>query len=224
MKLSIVSRKGGVGKTVSAVHLAAYLGELGGGERTLLVDTDPSRNALRWSMRGGGFPFRVVGEEEAAAAMAQEPRPEHVVVDVKGSPEVAEIEALALRSDVLVIPAMPSGLSLDTLVQTIEDIVAVGREDHYRVLLTAVPPWPYRRGPRAREALGRIGAPVFDGEVRRLEAFETATETGSLVQEVRDRRAARGWEDYARVGEELVGWVADLRTRDLRRKLPGAVG
>lgn len=224
MKMAVVSRKGGVGKTMSAVHLAAFLSGLSGGDRTLMVDTDPSRNALRWSRRGAGFPFRVVGEEDAPAAMVGEggwPRPDHVVVDVKGSPEEEDIEQLALRSDVLVIPAMPSGLSLDTLIQTIEDIAAVGREEYYRVLLTAVPPWPYRRGPRARAALERIGAPVFDGEIRRLEAFEAATETGSLVDQVSDRRAHKGWEDYVGVGQELVEWVSELRTRDLKGKVAG---
>lgn len=214
MKVTVLSRKGGVGKTVTAVHLAAYLAQLSGGDRTLLVDTDPSRNALRWSMRGG-FPFRIVGEEDAAEAMGE--GPEHVVVDVKGSPDAEDIEALAVRSDVLVVPAMASGLSLDTLMLTIGDLKAVGRDDFYKVLLTAVPPWPYRRGPRARAALERIGASLFGAEVRRLEAFEAATEEGVVVRDVADRKAEKAWEDYVRVGDELVSWVRDLRTRDLRR-------
>jgi hypothetical protein len=37
-----------------------------------------------------------------------------------------------------------------------------------------------------------------------------------LVRDLRDRRAQRGWEDYVRVGEELVEWVRALRTPDLR--------
>lgn len=212
MRVTVISRKGGVGKTVTAVHLAAFLSDLSGGEKTLLVDTDPSRNALRWSSRGN-FPFRVVGEERAAEEM---PTAEHVVVDVKGSPDADQIEGAAARSDVLIIPAMPNALSLDTLMQTVGDISEVGREEYYRVLLTAVPPWPYRRGKRAREALLRIGVPMFEAEVGRLEAFETATEEGILVGDVGDRRADRGWRCYRDVGEELVSWVSSLRTRDLR--------
>lgn len=212
MRVTVISRKGGVGKTVTAVHLAAFLSDLSGGDRTLLVDTDPSRNALRWSSRGN-FPFRVVGEERAAEEIGTA---EHVVVDVKGSPDADQIEGAASRSDVLVIPAMPNALSLDTLMQTVGDISEVGREDFYRVLLTAVPPWPYRRGKKAREALARIGVSMFDAEVGRLEAFETATEEGVLVRDVDDRRAGRGWGYYETVGEELVSWVSGLRTRDLR--------
>jgi hypothetical protein len=41
---------------------------------------------------------------------------------------------------VLVIPAMPNTLSLDGLMQTVQDMVAVEQAHSYRVLLTAVPP------------------------------------------------------------------------------------
>jgi hypothetical protein len=42
-----------------------------------------------------------------------------------------------------------------------------------------------------------------------------------LVRHLPDRRAQRGWEDYARVGEELVEWVRALRTPDLRAARSG---
>ncbi len=213
MRVSVVSRKGGTGKTVTALHLAGYLAGVSGGEKVLLVDTDPSRNALRASWRGG-FPFRVVGEEDAREAVAER-APEHIVVDVKGSPDKEEVRQLALQSEVMVMPAMPGGMELDTVLQTIEDVRAVGREEVCRVLLTVVPPWPYRRGPEARAALESMGVPLFEAEVRRFEAFVAATDEGVLVKDVESRKAQKAWEDYVRVGEELVGWVRELRTRDL---------
>jgi chromosome partitioning protein len=216
MNVSVVSRKGGVGKTVTALHLAGYLAGLGKDkeQRVVLVDTDPSRNALRASQRGGGLPFSVVGEEDAARVVG-ELSPEHVVVDVKGSPEKGEVEELAVQSEVLVMPAMPGGMELDTVLQTIEDVRAVGTEEVFRVLLTVVPPWPYRRGPEARAQLERLEVPMFRSEVRRYEAFVEATDLGVLVKDVPSRKAHKAWEDYVMVGDELVDWVRDLRTRDL---------
>jgi len=43
MIITVASFKGGVGKTTTAIHLAAFLQGQG---RTLLVDADPNRSAL----------------------------------------------------------------------------------------------------------------------------------------------------------------------------------
>jgi chromosome partitioning protein len=216
MRVVVLSRKGGVGKSTTAIHLGGYLaGVSEGADDVLLVDTDPSRNAFRWAKRGR-LPFRVVGENEVDAdpAMAREAR--HLIVDMRGSPSAEEIEDAMRLAEVMVIPIMPSGLALDTLLQMRRDLRRLGRESRYRVLLTAVPPWPYRRGPQARAQLEELGLPLFSGDIRRLEAFEAAADEGVLVRDLQDRRAQRGWEDYERVGEELVEWVRNLRTPDLR--------
>src|SRR5829696_7457100 len=64
MIITVASFKGGVGKTVTAVHLAAYLRSLG--EPTVLVDGDPNRSATGWAQRGAGrLPFKVIDERQA---------------------------------------------------------------------------------------------------------------------------------------------------------------
>ena len=76
MIVTIASFKGGVSKTTTAVHLAAYLQKR---SPTLLIDGDPNRSASGWARRGQ-LPFQVV-DERLAAKYAREF--EHCVVDTE---------------------------------------------------------------------------------------------------------------------------------------------
>ena len=60
MIVTIASFKGGVGKTTTALHLAAYLQTKA---PALLVDGDLNRSALDWAARGS-LPFKVVDEKQ----------------------------------------------------------------------------------------------------------------------------------------------------------------
>lgn len=203
MIITVTSHKGGVGKTVTAVHLAAYLSWQTGTSNeasTLLVDADPNHNALRWQQRGA-LPFGVVAEEQAAE---HAPKHQHIVIDTQGRPGKEDLEALVQGCDLLVIPSMPDALSLDTLMLTIGELEELGRKDGYRVLLTSVPPWPIRSGSKARRTLEDLGVPLFDAEIRRREAFQKAAIMGVPVYDAKDRRATDGWNDYCRVAEEIT--------------------
>jgi chromosome partitioning protein len=198
--VTVASFKGGVGKTVTAVHLAAYLAKFAGGA-TLLVDGDPNRSATGWAKRGN-LPAKVVDERQAVRFARDH---EHVVIDTEARPEREDLEALAGGCDLLIIPTTPDALALDALLLLVDALDDVGAgEASYRVLLTLVPPRPSRDGEMARATLEGAGLPLFAGEVRRRVAFQKAALEGVPVYDVRDPRAAEAWQDYVDVGEEVV--------------------
>ena len=95
--ITVASFKGGVGKTTTAVHLAAYLQETA---PALLVDGDANRSATVWGKRGG-LPFKVVDERQAARYARNY---EHIIIDTAARPDEDDLKALADGCDLLVIP------------------------------------------------------------------------------------------------------------------------
>lgn len=174
MKLALVNRKGGVGKTTSAVFFAALLGQTG---RTLLVDADPDQSTLQWltvaeDMPGVdvvALPTTQVHRQVAGLASAYE----HVVIDTPPGTGSQSIVRSALHAvDTVVIPTGPVIGDLGRLRSTV-DFVAEVSEHHdlvYALLLTRV-----RRGTtsarEARPLLTDLGHPVLDAEIPLREAI-----------------------------------------------------
>jgi chromosome partitioning protein len=198
MRISIVGFKGGVGKTTTAVHLAAYF-QLKG--PTLLIDGDPNRSATEWASKGK-LPFTV--EDERRAARSGSARSfEHVVIDTEARPSGAELRDLASDCDLLVIPTTPDLLALKALQLTLRELEEIGT-DHYRILLAIVPPRPSRDGEEARALLTSSRLPVFKSEIPRLVAFQKAALAGVPVYAAPDPRAATGWQGYEKAGKEIT--------------------
>jgi chromosome partitioning protein len=198
MYVTVASNKGGVGKTTTAMHLAAYLQTLA---PTLLVDNDPNRSAVGWASRSeGGLPFQVVDINQSLKAARDY---EHVVVDTKARPDREELQTLAEGCDLLVIPTTPDAMSLEALMGTVGILRSIG-VGHYKILLTIIPSYPERDGEEARKMLDGDGYPLFASGIREAKAFKLAALNGQLVNQIKGPRAAVCWEDYAQAGAELV--------------------
>jgi chromosome partitioning protein len=196
MIVTIASFKGGVGKTTTAVHLAAYLAEKA---PTLLLDGDENRSATAWAQRGS-LPFRVADERQAAKLGRDF---EHLVIDTQARPDHDDLKALAEGCDLLVIPSTPDILALDALILTVEALKGLHNVS-YRVLLTIVHPRPHRDGEEARATFEELGIPAFTGSIHRLIAFQKAALKGVTVDKVDDPRAWSAWNDYVQIGEQIL--------------------
>jgi chromosome partitioning protein len=189
MIITMASFKGGVGKSTSAVHLAAHLAQ---SAKTLLVDGDPNRSVTRWASQGR-LPFTVVSEAQAAMHARHY---EHIVIDTKARPDPEDLREIATGCHLLVLPCTPDPLSVDALLATVKALRGLGN-DRFRVLLTIVPPRPNKDGSKAREALLEAGLPLFTAQIPRIVSFQRCILEGQTVYSP----------EYGEVGEEIEALV-----------------
>lgn len=195
MIIGVVSHKGGVGKTTSAVHLAAYLS---GKEQALLIDGDANRSATGWADRGE-VPFKVISERQAAKYAAEY---SHKIIDTAGHMPTSELRELAGGCDLLIVAASPDALSLDALLLSADTLQKIG-SDNFKILLTMCNPVSFAADD-ARSAIEAAGLPIFKGVIRRYAAYQRAALQGTTVNQVSDPYAAEAWSDYVAIGKETL--------------------
>lgn len=196
MILTVTHFKGGVGKTTTAIHLAAYLQQ---SAPVLLIDGDLNRSASKWSKRGD-LPFRVAGEQEAANLVKDY---KNIVIDTQARPNPEDLSILSKGCDLLILPTTPDILAIDALMLMVESLKSIS-VNHYRILLTMIPPKPSRDAEEALALFLEEGLPVIKSPIRRLVAFQKAALAGLTVNKIKDPRSQQAWKDYQEVGKELL--------------------
>lgn len=191
--LTVTGYKGGVGKSVTAIHLATYFSEKG---KTVLVDGDPNRTAVSWAARGK-LPFIVADERQA---MRMVTGADYVVIDTPARPNSDDLKELAKGCELLILPTAPDVLSLQPMLETARDL----GDANYRALLTIVPPYPSREGEQMRRDLRSALVPVFQTMIRRTAGFPKAALAGVPIRDLDDVRARAAWKDYIALGAEIM--------------------
>jgi chromosome partitioning protein len=194
MIITITALKGGVGKTTTSIHLAAYLHE---NAPTLLIDADRNRSALVWS-REDKLPFVVASQAGATAIIGKYT---HIITDTQARPEQDELKDLVASSDLLIIPTTPNHLDIDATLKTTELLEAWGAK--YKILLTQVDSRT-KTGRAARSVLEEAKLPLFSVDIPLLVAFERSSSRGVVIRDYIDARAQLGWSRYQSVGKEVL--------------------
>ena len=184
--LGLLSRKGGVGKTTLAIHLAVAAQQAG--RRVLLIDLDPQKSAAAWwQARTDSTPELEITEPGKLSALMDTARGAGVdltVIDTRPSAEADAVQVATL-SDYLLVPARPAIMDLRAILGTL-DIVKGGRH-RASIVLNACPP---ARGigeasstVDARKALKAFGVPVSPVSIVQRAVLSHALVGGMVVSE-----------------------------------------
>lgn len=165
--LGVLNRKGGVGKTTIAVHLAAAFGEAGPVE---LLDADPQASASRWlrSPPPGVSVAFAPGRGLDLAIDDRSTRKGLAIVD--GPPFDAETNAVIFeRAALLLVPISPSPLDVDAASPLLRAIAKEGKRG--LIVLSLVDGRAVSAVRNVRVLLARFGVPIAQAEIRRRLAF-----------------------------------------------------
>ena len=127
--ISIISQKGGAGKTTLAIHLAAA--GTAAGLSTLILDADPQATASQWSQWRGMTDPEVIDCASPILlarklAQAGELGADLVVIDTPPHADIMAREACKL-ADIILIPCKPQAFDLSAVETTAELAKAAGK-------------------------------------------------------------------------------------------------
>jgi chromosome partitioning protein len=200
--LVVLNGKGGVGKTTTAINLAAIFGEQ---HRVLLVDADAQGSASWWIKQSDG---RDLGFETTVltnwtgVSRGQWADYDIVVVDMPPALESVALGAILPIADYLVLPTPPAPMDLAALIRTVRQVVIPAQITH-RVLLTKVNSRGLREAQEAQQTLLECQIPVYYTVIRNSKIHERAAMAGLPISQYKGRIAAPAAADYRCVVNEI---------------------
>ena len=197
MIISVVSQKGGTGKTTIAINLAACYATMG--REVLLVDADPQHSSLDWKAdRPQELPpihvFHLPEKNLFQEIHNLRQKFTLIIIDGGGRITVTARAAVA-AADFLIIPTLPSKLDMLSTedfiqtviqeVQTYKPVVAGGIILNQLQASTAI-------GKAAIEHLATLGYPMFETTLHLYVAYREAAAAGRSVIEYDKNSKAAG--------------------------------
>lgn len=186
---SLISQKGGAGKSILARQLAVVAGE---SEPTILIDRDPQRTTTRWWTRRRELTpaperpdlLELDGTTLPTAVNALRRKAGTAFIDTR--PAVGEPEAEAARvADLVIVPVRPSPDDLEA----VGDTLKILRRLDKRAVLIVNAAKNEARARDARAALSRYPVPVCPIHIADRTVYLDASLEGRGVGEMRGAAA-----------------------------------
>lgn len=191
--ISVLSQKGGSGKSTASVHLA-----VAAGDDTVLVDCDPQRSAEEWSLVRQSTPPTLITYDtflahgarkivDTARAMGAQT----VIFD--GQPRAGEIEAqLAEVSSIVIVPFRASTFDMKAVRSTFDIVNAAGTKAI--ALVSAAQP-RQREHAIALAWLRQLDEKMPIATLCLRVAYNRALSTGAAVSEIQGSEAREAAEE-----------------------------
>ena len=201
--ITVLSRKGGTGKTTLAIHISVAAEQAG--HTTALIDLDPQASAARWrdnrdeetptviSAHASRLPETLHLAKENGATLA--------ILDTAPHTETAALDA-ANAAEFVLIPCKPALIDLQAIGSTI-NIIKIANVPA-QVILNVVPPHG-DLAEQARLAISHYDIPCAPCTIGQRVAFNHAFTAGLTVQEYEPRgKASREIKElYAYIAKEM---------------------
>lgn len=159
--LTLVTQKGGVGKTTLAASLAVAAAQAG--EKVVALDLDPQGSLGAWgdtrtadSPAVDRLPAERLGELPAILAALKAEGYSVAILDTAGVSSTGGNLAMQ-AADLALVPARPSRLDLQATMPTIETLMRLGMRDRFAFALNQCPPGRSSRATEAASGLSMFG-------------------------------------------------------------------
>ena len=204
MIISFINQKGGVGKTTTAINIAASLTRRN--KKLLFIDADPQGSAMKWHAVENNNTFEIfhhtepVNKSDIKELSAQY---EYMVMDAP--PAIGEItKSILAVTDLSIIPLIPSSLDIWACrgtIDMIEEIRAENSKMDVKLLINRKIPGT-RVGREARETLNAFNTEVLDSELCQRVAYINAITSGVSVMQYAPKSKAA--DEIEKLCDELV--------------------
>lgn len=204
--ISLLSRKGGSGKTTLAVHWAVEA-EQKGKQRVVLLDMDVQKSCSSWfAKREAQSPLLIQSQPVSIKDHLEICRTDGVdlvVIDTSPDIDTSAVEA-ARVSDLVVIPTRPTVLDLEAIGGTVELVRGIGKPAV--VVLNQAPPTSSVTT-EARTALAAYGLLICPVALGSRIAFSRALIDGRVAKEIEasGKAAAEVSQSFHWIWQQLKG-------------------